>query len=232
MALQHNPKIVTDGLVLCLDAGNPLSYSGSGTAWNDLSGNGNNGTLTNGPTYSSDNKGNIICDGIDDVIISSNNTNISGDFNATLSIWVNFISVSSNWNCAIQFGDVGSVQGFAIFQGGDWGSSALVVGFYGGKAGYITNSITDNVWTNLVATKTSGAIGSTTTKLYKNGQSLSLTFNSSLIPNASNDKLRIGNDQANENANIKVGSAMLYNRALTASEVLQNYNATKGRYAL
>jgi hypothetical protein len=51
MSLIHSPRIVTDGLVLCLDAGNPKSYTGSGTTWTDLSGNGNNGTLTNSPTY-------------------------------------------------------------------------------------------------------------------------------------------------------------------------------------
>ena len=54
MALAHSPRIITDGLVLCLDAGNTKSYPGSGTAWSDLSGQGNNGTLTNGPTYSSE----------------------------------------------------------------------------------------------------------------------------------------------------------------------------------
>jgi hypothetical protein len=52
MALSHSPSIVTDGLVLCLDAGNPKSYPGSGTTWTDLSGNGNNGTLVNGVGYS------------------------------------------------------------------------------------------------------------------------------------------------------------------------------------
>jgi hypothetical protein len=51
MALSHSPKIVTDGLVLCLDAGDGKSYSGSGTTWTDRSGNGNNGTLTNDPTF-------------------------------------------------------------------------------------------------------------------------------------------------------------------------------------
>jgi hypothetical protein len=51
MALSHSPKIITDGLVLCLDAGNPKSYPGSGTTWTDLSGNGNNGSLENGVGY-------------------------------------------------------------------------------------------------------------------------------------------------------------------------------------
>jgi hypothetical protein len=68
MALAHSPSIVTSGLVLCLDAANPKSYPGSGTTWTDLSGNGNNGTLVNGPTYSSVNGGSIVFDGSNDYI--------------------------------------------------------------------------------------------------------------------------------------------------------------------
>jgi hypothetical protein len=66
MALSHSPSIVTDGLVLCLDAGNPKSYPGSGTTWTDLSGNGNNGTLVNGVGYSGDNLGSLSFDGVND----------------------------------------------------------------------------------------------------------------------------------------------------------------------
>ena len=54
MATSYSPKIITDGLVLCLDAGDGKSYSGSGTAWTDRSGNDNHGTLVNGPTFNSD----------------------------------------------------------------------------------------------------------------------------------------------------------------------------------
>ena len=61
MGLSHSPNIVTDGLVLCLDAANPRSYPGSGTSWLDLSGQGNNGTL-NGPTFSNDNSGFLVFD--------------------------------------------------------------------------------------------------------------------------------------------------------------------------
>ena len=68
MAFIHSPKLVTNGLVLCLDAANKLSYPGSGTTWYDLSGNANNGTLTNGPTFNSANSGSIVFDYIDDYI--------------------------------------------------------------------------------------------------------------------------------------------------------------------
>ena len=81
MALSHSPKIVTDGLVLCLDAGDRKSYSGSGTTWSDRSGNGYNATLNNGPTFNSANGGSIDFDGsndyatITDVIIANPTTN-------------------------------------------------------------------------------------------------------------------------------------------------------------
>ena len=65
MGLSHSPRIVTDGLVFCLDAANIRSYPGTGTTWTDLKG-GNEGTLTNGPTFSSDNAGSISTDGSND----------------------------------------------------------------------------------------------------------------------------------------------------------------------
>ena len=61
-----NNLYVKDGLVLDLDAGNPLSYPGTGTTWTDLSGNNNNGTLINGVGYNSDNGGSLVFDGVDD----------------------------------------------------------------------------------------------------------------------------------------------------------------------
>ena len=66
MALHHSPRIVTSGLVLALDAADRNSYPGSGTTWTDLSGNANNGTLTNGPTFNSANGGSIVFDGTND----------------------------------------------------------------------------------------------------------------------------------------------------------------------
>jgi hypothetical protein len=75
MAVQYaNGKIATNGLILALDSGDRNSYSGSGTSWTDLSGNGNTGTLTNGPTYSSTNGGSIVFDGSNDYIDLGNKT--------------------------------------------------------------------------------------------------------------------------------------------------------------
>jgi hypothetical protein len=77
MAFNYSPRIVTDGLVLYLDAANPRSYPGSGTTWSDLSRGGNNGVLTNGPTFNSANNGSIVFDGTNDFIQCSNRTTIN-----------------------------------------------------------------------------------------------------------------------------------------------------------
>ena len=85
MAFNYSPKIVTDGLVLCLDAGNPNSYPGSGNTWTDLSRGRNNGTLTNGPTFDSGNGGSIVFDG------STKRATLTTPFGksgfTTISIW-------------------------------------------------------------------------------------------------------------------------------------------------
>jgi hypothetical protein len=88
MAFFHSPRIVTDGLVLALDAANSLSYPGSGTTWTDLSGKGNNGTLVNGPTFSPTNGGSIVFDGTNDYISFPNNPNLDSQA-ITMESWSN-----------------------------------------------------------------------------------------------------------------------------------------------
>jgi hypothetical protein len=113
----NGPKIVTDGLVLCLDAANRKSYPGTGTAWNDLSGNGNNGTLVNGPTFSSANGGNLSFDGTNDYTeVTTRNTNL--EFQPTLpySVFVFLKSPPSGSQSAI----VSNLQGSTPYQGWDF----------------------------------------------------------------------------------------------------------------
>ena len=96
MSLAHgNRPIVTDGLVLCLDAANTRSYSGTGTDWFDLSGNGNHGTLVNGVGYSADNKGSLVFDGTNQEISGTNLSSvISNEF--TLETWIKTPSFNNN----------------------------------------------------------------------------------------------------------------------------------------
>ena len=89
--------VVQDGLVLNLDAGKFYSYPKSGTAWTDLSGNGNNGTLTNGPTFDSGNGGSIVFDGVNDYVGVNNSTSINPTIGITVASFFNVTSFGSNY---------------------------------------------------------------------------------------------------------------------------------------
>jgi hypothetical protein len=218
MAISYNPSSVTSGLVLCLDAANTKSYPGSGTTWTDLSGNSNTGTLTNGPTYSSANGGSLVFDGSNDYVSGS-------------------IPTLSSWSMCIWYlsTDITSKAVFYPFSGT---SSASGLGF-GGSAGasYINRwyffdgttplsssntAVTTNVWYYLVVTKSS-----TTYNLYTNG-SLSLSGSGVDLSLTQYNLGRRGDNFWYAKGNI--AQASIYNRALSADEIQQNYNALKSRY--
>ena len=226
-------SIVTTGLILNLDAGNTLSYTGTGTTWTDLSGNGNNATLVNGPAYSSTNGGTMVFDGVNDYAITTNNIGISGNSEVSISTWVKFIELGSGsygFRTVSMFGNVySSGGGMGIMHRGNGVISAA---FYQGLAATTTTSpITANNWYNITITKSPGAVGVDTTKIYINGILQTLTFNTSITPNFSNMKAYIGNDVASEYSNnMVVGNTLIYNRALTSTEIATNFDATKSRF--
>jgi len=208
----------TVGLILNLDAGNSLSYPGSGTTWTDLSGNGNNGTLVGGVGYSADNGGVLTFDGVDDRIEC-------GTFSLsflTVSTWVYKTSSATNQGiCRKQNGwAVSQYNGtLQVAPGTSWT-------FY--NTGY---TIPLNTWVNIVyAYSGTGTTGSQT--VYINGSSIySSTAGSGAITSNSNT-VRVGFDDNNWWWGGRIAQTQIYNRALTAAEVTQNYNALKGRYGL
>ena len=94
MSSKGGPDINENGLVLHLDAANNKSYPGSGTTWTDLSGNDNNGTLTNGPTFNASNMGSIALDGTNDYIYRSSLSNFNSS-TYTVLLWAKFNSMST-----------------------------------------------------------------------------------------------------------------------------------------
>jgi hypothetical protein len=251
MAVQYaNGKIVTNGLILALDAADRNSYSGSGTSWTDLSGNGNTGTLTNGPTYSSTNGGSIVFDGSNDLVTCGNASNIQTFSQITLSTWVKFSGLD-------YVGNTGNLVGF-LSKGspdnlpgtpntGFWFSYenrlnksnftytcfGNTAGGYGGGGNNFSNKsyvFANAVWYNITVTVNSSSIGS----LYINGTQLgaSNTFSGLTISNTVND-LYVGRIQySGYNFNGNIAQSAIYNIALSATEVLQNYNAQKTRFNL
>lgn len=227
------PNIITNGLVLCLDAANRLSYPGSGTTWSDLSGFGNTGTLTNGPTFNSGNGGSIVFDGSNDyVTIPNGYTNImKNNNNWTVSFW---FKASNLANSPVLLGpEVGQLSYFDLIL--EVGSNAIYFSAGGGSiANYLQNTSTPiviNTIYNVVFIKT----GTTTGKVYVNGNEIALsTVGSGLkaMPDTTAD-FRLGAfNQGSFYLNGNIYNTSMYNRSLSSTEVQQNYEAVKTRFGL
>ncbi len=217
-------KIVTDGLVLTLDAADRNSYPSSGTTWTDLSINRNTGTLTNS-TFESTNGGGIIFNGTTTTLTTTLSITPNDSTNA---IW--FKWNGTNQAKAITYiGAAGSTgMGFYINDGTNSATAGNKISIlYGGVAfnaintGTTFGTLVSGVYTQLVVTR-----DTTTTRLYQNGSFLGSTTST---PNSSTTSLGF-------NANAFIGgtisNVLAYNKALSAAEILQNYNAQKFRFGL
>ena len=236
MSVAGGPDLIQDGLVLCLDAANTKSYPGSGTSWVDLSGNGNNGTLTNGPTFNSANGGSIVFDGANDNvgINYSPSINITG-VNITLSCWIRAIALA-NSNSGAGLIVRGSGQNNAFYEALLLPVNSknytffrmLNVGTYHPALIPIELNLDYNICCvydgGVMRNYVNGVQEGTGSAIYQNIIGGTNSFQS----------IRLGNRLHDESAlfNGRMSQALLYNRALSASEVLQNYNATKGRFRL
>jgi hypothetical protein len=231
---------VTNGLVLSLDAAKRDSYPGSGTAWRDISGNGNNGTLTNGPTFNSDNGGSIVFDGVDDFIELGDVLDLETN-SLTVNHWLNINTYSvqvfmskalaggQNYRFSTAMGSPINNRLYAFMQGNGGGDITP----------YGSTILPLNTWfmATYVFNRTSSI------KIYYNGVEETLTGTSDIsqwngLNFQSNNPFRLGTYTQANNVGIiapmsgKMASTQIYFRALSASQVLQNYNALKSRYGL
>lgn len=217
MGFYRGPNIVTDGLVYAMDAGSERSYDGT-TTLNDLVGS-NTGTLTNGVTYQSINGGVFDFDGVDDYItmsraISTSNYSAEFMFNAD----VNTIN-TEHW-LGNQYGG----DGRTIFD--LWTNNKLRQ-FVNGTAIYGATTIVTGGWYHAVFTRNSSGVA----YIYLNGVQDGTGTLSSVVP--SDLPFEIGGDTSLVRwFNGKIPFCRIYNKALTAAEVTQNYNAQKSRFGL
>ncbi len=228
MGLSHSPKIVTDGLVLCVDAASRRSYPGTGTTWTDLAG-GNNGTLTNGPTFSSDNGGSIEFDGTNDSVQGGDT---SGQITNACSIcvWYKTTGVPSNNDSA---GAVLFCQSdereHGVFLTNSWDLERCLFGTSINDYVYSADdSISNNSVHYLVGLQTGSK-----QQIYIDGI-LSIERAYTLAPYVVSPAYQIGRwgySSYGRYLNGHIYHVGLYNKALTADEVIQNYNATRGRFA-
>jgi hypothetical protein len=218
MAFAYSPKIVTDGLVFAVDAANTKSYPGSGTTWKDLSGNGNDGTLTNGPTFNSGNGGSIVFDGTNEHIVLDSTITLN-DFTATAVYDVS--SLNTGW--AMFFGSNDSDNFISIGNSG----TILRVQDVNSLNSDLSYSSTLNELTFLQVIQS----GNTNT-WYINGQNVGTSTNGSY---GGMEITHMVYYQNGSSLGIWSGNyymASIYNRALSVSEITQNYNALKGRFNL
>ena len=218
MALQHHPRIVTNGLLMYIDAANTRSYSGSGnTAFGLIT--GIDGTLVNGVGFTSTNNGAFTFDGSNDYINFGNSSTVQQS-SGTLSAWAKASSPGSGYR-----GIIAKQGAYGLF----YTDSVLVAYDWAADAPRSTGiNIADNTWKNVVLTYQSGV--SNGTRIYINGVSV-LTTTITIQSQVAN---LFGGAEANASqfASCQASSFKMYNRALTATEVLQNYNATKKRFGL
>jgi hypothetical protein len=224
--------LVKNGLILALDAGRTLSYPGSGTTWNDLSGNGANATLVNGPAYSSENGGYINFDGANDYA----------------SVAISLLSSSMTVEITFRINASGSFDDIAVLDDGTNQIMFELGGFntipntnghlryyanYAGGVGDITNSLASSsqyILDSRIHTSVL-TVGSSLATSYFDGVSQG---SGSVTENKTFTRLVLGNDllRVARACNCRIYQVKIYNRALTESEVQQNYNTIKSRYGL
>jgi len=228
--------IITDGLILHLDAADTNSYPGSGTTWTDLSGNGNHGTLENAPTFSSDNGGSIAFDGSNDYVDLGNDASlrpaIADGF--TVSCWIKSSSDITLINIFSNDGAENNYYGVWVTIGGS-SKMTHATGDGGGPASYSRSThvastlLSTNTWYHF--TYLFDGENQANWDAYLNGSIESTGTTSGTGGNMSytGGEAYIGR-RYGDYGEFTMGSFQFYDRLLSADEITQNYNAQKERY--
>jgi hypothetical protein len=233
MSTKYSPQIVTSGLVLALDAANKVSYPGTGTTWYDLSGNGNTGTITNSPTFSG---GSIVFSNVANQSVTISDTVILQPTSVTLSAWV----YVTQYNPLNDFDGQFPTILWKCNDGNSGGAASYGLSLSAGQFPRFTVTPTQLIsttifpiatWVNLVGVYTVGG----SQILYRNGVVDNITTGPATIPYSSqvvSVGTRVFNGTYQYPWNGRISNTLIYNRALSATEVLQNYNVTKTRFGL
>jgi hypothetical protein len=231
MGIDYNNIIVSDGLVFYIDAANPRSYSGTGITANGLVG-GIGGTLVNGVGFTSSNNGYFSFDGTNDFISLGNPTVLQGlQLNMTLSCWFNRQANHISGTLYSDYSDVGGLKVISLLRL-DSSSLRYITSASVGTFQFVEPANIANFTWYFVSVTVGGTLSSPTVSIFLNGTTY--LYNLSALassPYTGSTHCIGGNVHINgEYFNGNISQVSIYNRALTAQEVLQNYNATKGRY--
>jgi hypothetical protein len=231
MAVSYNfagPRIVKDGLVLYLDAGNPNSYNlSTPNTWRDISKRGNNGSLVNGPVFDRANGGSIVFDGSNDYGTISNNSLLKPPTELTVSLWAKANLYTGGWNRL--FGQNPYQGGYLIFL--ETGGQLIRALHYPNGSEVRCNtsySISTTLFTYIVFTfKMGDAIRS----YFNNVASTSVSLPTGTFSYNTTNPFLFGHTGASW-FNGQIAQVQIYNRALSQAEITQNFNATKGRFGI
>lgn len=227
------PTISTSGLVLYLDAANRKSFINGATTWYDLSKNNNNGMLISGGTFSDTNGGSIVFDGDNDyvelgLITSDNPLSFYNQTQQTLDIWLNSSGTADDFQRVIDKSNGGSsINGWGLYFPN--GASKTIYYFVNNTStSYTLTDYNFGDWVNIVFVRGGSDDGFFINGVKKSSNTLSTSFPSTTTG------MRIGtwNHSTGREFGGKISTIKLYNRALSSSEILQNYNATKSRFGL
>lgn len=225
MGVNYNPQIATNGLVMSLDAANLKSYIGSGSTWSDISGNNNNATLLNAPTFSTTNGGTLVFDGTNETANCGNVTVSTSSISA--SAWVYDTDTAGGYR------DIITKNGqfrFRIDNNAEGGGLSAFVWISGvGAEPRITTTWTKNVWANVAFTwNTDGNF-----RLFVNGILRTSSSTRSGTASSSSGNMFVGSVSSTINMwNGNISQALLYNRTLTDEEIFKNFQAQRGRYGI
>jgi len=226
--LHDYKNIITRGLVLHLDASALESYPGSGTSWSDLSGNNNNGTLTNGPTFSSGNQGYINFDGTNDYVTIPDSSNWdfgTGEFSIEMWIYLDGAQPQNYSGYIGTFQSKWPASGWVIMN-----SPGTTMRNYSNDGTYETTISTNtdlNQWKHVVLTR----VGNTG-YMYINNSSVGTQSWTNAAFNNTGNPLLIGAGSG-DYSKIRVASVKIYKGVgFTSTMVTQNYNIQKGRFGL
>jgi hypothetical protein len=223
MAFGNGPKIVTDGLVFALDASDQNSYISGSLTWKDLSGNGYNGTLIQSASFNNINGGAISFNGVSSSVTIT--SNVLQDSGGSINTWVYPIAAPTVTGYILSsFGT--NTDRYYISQVGN--SLSTTRGNPAAGFNFI-NSVTYNTWYNLTSTWVSSSLGSSLTG-YLNGV---LVGSTPTTASGVTSTLTIGGYVfSGQSFSGSIALTQIYNKPLSATEVLQNYNALKSRFNL
>ena len=238
MGLAHSPKIITDGLVLALDAGNTKSYPGSGTTWYDLSGKEHNFTATTISTVSDATAGTVYDHDNSTVATLNITPNINHEVWSVM-FWVRSTGTTpNNYRSILALDDTSSIPGYFYNFDTRETTNCRVLGYQK----HYDGSVSNNQWmTRDFNTNSAEWIAgdwfcfgvshnNTAFRNYKNGQ-LHSTQTQTLDVTGYGDLDRIRINSGSDNT-VRMGPVLLYDRVLTDAEFEQNFNAHRGRFGI